>query len=133
MFKRKMNERVIPDDFYSKNSRGIMPGIERKHLPLELSFLFGILLAILLIFDLIYYITYKIASLTSQWLVSILILHVISCSSGVMSFIYANEAGDFRFIRLAGISVTFNSVVMVARAIVEYSFQDYKLHSSGQM
>ena len=127
MFKRKNIDKVAPEGFPSEDKQiNLALGIERKYLLLELSYLFGILLAVLLVYDLTYYITFKSASLTSQWLVSILILHIMSCSFGVVSFIYANESGDFKIIRIAGLSIGFNSLVMVTRSIVEYSYQNYK-------
>eukprot|EP00834_Sanchytrium_tribonematis_P001691 NODE_43_length_33755_cov_1.178542.p29 type:complete len:151 gc:universal NODE_43_length_33755_cov_1.178542:23379-22927(-) len=126
MIQRKL-ERVVPREFekLEKITKKTMD-YSQRNLLLEISFIFGLLLGILLIFDFSYYIINKAASLTSQWLVSILILHISSCSCSVISFIYANESGNLSAIKYSAISIAFNSLVLLARSVVEYSYQDYK-------
>ncbi len=131
MFNRRAQN--FRESFIAKKSQLQEGGIiHKKNILLETSILFVSLLLLLLIFDIVYYISVKSASLTSQWLVSILILHIISSSFAVLSFIYANESSDYKTIRIAGISVILNASVMLSRALVEYSFQDYKPQQFSQ-
>ncbi|KAJ3292651.1 hypothetical protein HDU79_001179 [Rhizoclosmatium sp. JEL0117] len=106
--------------------KSMMVNFQQKKIFLQLCFIFGVCLLVIVVYDYICLLVLEFAPVTVQWLISLLFLHVSAMYLFLLSFIYANESRNDSQIRLSYVAGGINAVAFILRVILQLQFSGYE-------
>ncbi|KNE67446.1 hypothetical protein AMAG_11908 [Allomyces macrogynus ATCC 38327] len=99
--------------------------VRKKEIYAQLSLIFGVLLIAFVVTDYVSLLVYLRVSVLRPWLMSIQILHVAAFYLFLLSFIYANEAGDLATLKKALGAFVVNLGAFLGRMVFDIQFDGY--------
>ncbi|ORZ31834.1 hypothetical protein BCR44DRAFT_78663 [Catenaria anguillulae PL171] len=99
--------------------------VRKKEIYAQLALIFGTILLGFVVYDYVSLLAYRVVSSLRPWLMSIQILHVASFYLFLLSFIYANEAGDLRTLKKSLVAFVINLTAFLARVTFDVLYADY--------
>ncbi|KAJ3371767.1 hypothetical protein GGF31_002746 [Allomyces arbusculus] len=99
--------------------------VRKKEIYAQLSLIFGVLLIAFVVTDYVSLLVYLRVSVLRPWLMSIQILHVAAFYLFLLSFIYANEAGDLATLKKALGAFIVNLGAFLGRMVFDIQFDGY--------
>ncbi|KAJ3353186.1 hypothetical protein GGF32_003164 [Allomyces javanicus] len=99
--------------------------VRKKEIYAQLSMIFGVLLIAFVVTDYVSLLVYLRVSVLRPWLMSIQILHVAAFYLFLLSFIYANEAGDLATLKKALGAFVVNLGAFLGRMVFDIQFDGY--------
>ncbi|KNE64073.1 hypothetical protein AMAG_09131 [Allomyces macrogynus ATCC 38327] len=99
--------------------------VRKKEIYAQLSLIFGMLLIAFVVTDYVSLLVYLRVSVLRPWLMSIQILHVAAFYLFLLSFIYANEAGDLATLKKALGAFVVNLGAFLGRMVFDIQFDGY--------
>ncbi|KAI9143776.1 hypothetical protein BKA69DRAFT_1058932 [Paraphysoderma sedebokerense] len=100
--------------------------VRKKEIYAQLSLIFGLVLSAFVIYDYIALITFETQTVTSSWLLSLLVLHVAAFYLFLLAFIYSTEAGDIRGLKLSITAGLVNLAAFVSRTAFQLVFVNFE-------
>lgn len=116
---------VRSTDKLSQKKDSIHNVLRKKDIYFQLSFIFGIAASVIVAYEYVSIFMIQTPPATSTWLILILVLQSMAFYLCLLSFIYANEAGDTRRIKWTVAAAMLNLMAFILRITLNLRFSGY--------